>query len=722
MNSWHHELLNVPKPVLFVKKSIFWHIQYLCEPCHMLKWTKHMTKKVHTMKNVFEEEEKNRRTVWEVTSHIQNDEGEDIFTEKMINDYLDKHKNVKWYAWIVHDKDVYTEEDKLKDTTNSDKIKVGKLKPRHIHLVLQFSSRMRRETLARAFNLPIGFVCKPKVYKTRLQVPAIVTYFTHEKESVKYIYDVSLIHSSNPEQIRPMIDDFKENHPKQQPVSKKSRNAQARKLIDLVSKGEITLPEIKESWGLSFYLDFEPKFLKARHEFMKMKFKMKPRINFYIEGGSGVGKSTVARMLAMTLGRKVFAKQMEEDQLSNHHYEDYELYFEVGESKVRFDAYEYQPILIWNDVRYDDLLKEFNREGVLNLLELSPTKRNYNIKYGGVILSNQVNIFNGISDNDTFIGGLAREYKDSSGTVHEGESEEQAFRRFPIILHVHADYIEIKIRKKLEMLLSQKPEVSSDDNIVNDSPLIAEQENHEISTDPKYSDSSNADESNIEGNTDSKSEHYQLYKLVKVNISKINQNYASKAFDKISMLIMEPVIELYEEYMTKIAGDADKIINPEYISPVTILDRDDAIKYLDERKTMTDEDFEDERLNEDPFIWSDIQRDISLESEFYHIVGESTDDASTVDNQEDSSTSDQHQYDEQIKEQFEIYKKYRHLYDVFENEPTKIHFNKIIDFIKTHQDFLMQFPYFDKFIKVAENARLIESHDRFIDELKSTDE
>lgn len=307
------------------------HLSIACTVPYDIKWVYHMKKKVDAMSKA-EKKQDARHSVWEIQSRIYDDGGNEIFTEQMINDYLASHDNVKWYAWIVHDKDVYTEEDKLKATDNTDRVKVGELKPRHIHLVLQFSSRMRQSTLAKAFNLDARYVRLPEVYNKKLQIPAIVTYMTHEKQPDKQHYDPELIQTSTPDIIRPMVDDFKENHSKGH-VSKKSRKVLARKLVEQISRGEITLPEIKEEWGLNFYFDFESYFLKPRQEYMKMKYVMKPRINFYIEGESGVGKSTVARMLTKTLGREVFAKQMMEERTTTHQYKDDELYLEVGEKR-----------------------------------------------------------------------------------------------------------------------------------------------------------------------------------------------------------------------------------------------------------------------------------------------------------------------------------------------------------------------------------------------------
>ena len=703
------------------------HLSIACTVPYDIKWVYHTKKKVDAMSKA-EKKQDARHSVWEIQSRIYDDEGNEIFTEQMINDYLASHDNVKWYAWIVHDKDVYTEEDKLKATDNADRVKVGELKPRHIHLVLQFSSRMRQSTLAKAFNLDARYVRLPEVYNKKLQIPAIVTYMTHEKQPDKQHYDPELIQTSTPDIIRPMVDDFKENHSKGH-VAKKSRKVLARKLVEQISRGEITLPEIKEEWGLNFYFDFESHFLKARQEYMKMKYVMKPRINFYIEGESGVGKSTVARMLAKTLGREIFAKQMMEERTTTHQYKDDELYLEVGEKKVRFDAYEYQPILIWNDVRYDDLLKEFNREGVLNLLELSPTKRNYNIKYGGVILSNQVNIFNGIKDSASFIGGLVKEYKDSSGVIHEGEPVEQAFRRFPVILHVHSNYIEIKVRKEMSKNLSRSSSDSDtadnidcdnvDDNIV-ENAISGENKSTDIVDNINDESKSEIDSTVID-------EYYQLDKIVPVSIREVNRTYSAKGWDKMARNIMMPMVEIYEKYMKQFEQD-DKIINPDYVPEVPVLEGNDAIDFIKNIQEGTDTNSFMEHIKEEAAL---IEME-NLDYEMYKAIGESYCDYEIINGIENDYyddegnfiaerkpfTPEQLQEKEEIGNHLEIYSQFRGLYDKFKSDITKATFNNVVGFLKQHYEFLIQFPVTEDFIKIAENQGYISSRGTFIRELK----
>ena len=472
----------------------------------------------------------NRSYIWEVQSRVKDDEGNEIFTKEMIDKYIEKQtsrskKSIQWYAWIVHDKDVYTEQDKLEAHGNPTKIKIGGLKPPHIHLILKFQNSRRQTDIANAFHLDKHFVRKPTVNTRGIQLPAMVTYLTHEREPLKARYSRELIYTSHPDLLNEMIDKYEETYPKK--LSKQSRRKLAEKYVEEITRGNISLAQIKEQWGFNFYLDYEARFLKARHEYIRTKFEMKPRINYFIEGKSGVGKSTVARMLAFALGKQVFAKELNQANHEEHDFTKDEMFLEVGERKVRFDAYEYQPTLIWNDVRSQDLLNEFGREGVLNLLELNPVKRNYNIKYGGVILSNQVNIINGIEDCDTFIGGLTESYKDASGVEHAGEDKKQAYRRFPFVLHVNEKYIEVKTS-----ILKNNIENDDYENEIKEYFDKHPEEFEELTDiNNNIDDISPVNVDKLDENAEHPESYYQTDKVIKVNISEINGCFAYDAWD-----------------------------------------------------------------------------------------------------------------------------------------------------------------------------------------------
>ena len=633
----------------------------------------------------------NRSYIWEVQSRVKDDEGNEIFTKEMIDKYIEKQtsrskKSIQWYAWIVHDKDVYTEQDKLEAHGNPTKIKIGGLKPPHIHLILKFQNSRRQTDVANAFHLDKHFVRKPTVNTRGIQLPAMVTYLTHEREPLKARYSRELIYTSHPDLLNEMIDKYEETYPKK--LSKQSRRKLAEMYVEKITRGNISLAQIKEQWGFNFYLDYEARFLKARHEYIRTKFEMKPRINYFIEGESGVGKSTVARMLALALGKQVFAKELNQANHEEHDFTKDEMFLEVGERKVRFDAYEYQPTLIWNDVRSQDLLNEFGREGVLNLLELNPIKRNYNIKYGGVILSNQVNIINGIEDCDTFISGLTESYKDASGVEHAGEDKKQAYRRFPFVLHVDKNYIEVKTNilnpttgdgdyeEKIKEYHDKHPEefeelTDINNNIDDISPV-------------------NADIPSVESDDIS---YFQNYKKIIVNISELNAYFAYDAWDELAMRIMAPVVEKHKEYMDLHQGKRKKIVKAEYVPDIKILSCDD------------DGNFDEDDGVEYTYLEAKEAQEMQWNAEMREAIGESR--------YSGSKTADAH---------FELYSKFRELYEIYEVRRTYDNFLDVENYLKINYDFLIQFPIIEEFVEKGSEDTFIKDKDDYLNILKKDDE
>ena len=214
---------------------------------------------------------------------------------------------------------------------------------------------------------------------------------------------------------------------------RKSPRYLADSTINRIERGELSVEEakemIKDTEGFAYFLRYEKEFRAARTEFVKRHYEMQPRINYYIYGAAGSGKSTLSKYLAKALFPDL---------------KDFECYYTVGAVGVRFDDYSYeQPILIWEDARGEELLREYKREGLLNLLEPSPKKRSYNIKYGKVTLAHQVNIFTGPVPFQEFIEVMMGSYSEGGQKIEEDRDKEQAFRRFPVIINVKSNEIEV---------------------------------------------------------------------------------------------------------------------------------------------------------------------------------------------------------------------------------------------------------------------------------------
>lgn len=118
----------------------------------------------------------------------------------IINDILDKKlKNIKSYAFIYHDKDIYFND--ILDDKNEIIHKKGDLKVPHFHIYLKLKSSRDSEEIKRWFmpkdlidenGLPYN--CLSQKVKSSV---ACIEYLTHKNEPEKYQYSESDIISYN---------------------------------------------------------------------------------------------------------------------------------------------------------------------------------------------------------------------------------------------------------------------------------------------------------------------------------------------------------------------------------------------------------------------------------------------------------------------------------------------------------------------------------------------
>jgi ABC-type dipeptide/oligopeptide/nickel transport system ATPase component len=165
---------------------------------------------------------------------------------------------------------------------------------------------------------------------------------------------------------------------------------------------------------------------KCRAEYIRSIAQLPPyRMNFYITGGSGTGKSLSSRALAKTL---IDPENMLKDE---------EVFFTVGQGASMFAGYDGQPVIIWDDLRAMDLLKQFNNNpgAVFNLFDVIPSAANQNIKFGSVKLINTINIVNSVQKFDEFVDQIC--FKNAKSEM--AEPDKQMYRRFPFFVELSAN-------------------------------------------------------------------------------------------------------------------------------------------------------------------------------------------------------------------------------------------------------------------------------------------
>lgn len=324
---------------------------------------------------------------------------EEYISEETIKNVLSSYKSIEKYAWIKHDKDIDVE--------------TGKLKESHFHIVLQFKTPIYTYQVAKWFKLPVNFVDVPKGRDAFIQCAQYLTHESEkEQEKGKHLYADDEIFSNF---------DFREE------LKKYEENKLNKSLNGRDKKAQLRKKVMHEGLKLSeIYIDdYVADFVmlrKCRLEYLKIYAELpKTRINFYITGGGGTGKSLSSKALAKTLVDP-------DNQLK-----DEEVFFVVGQQNSKFDNYDGQPVLIWDDLRAFDLLNYYNKNvgAIFNLFDVIPSSSQQNIKFSSVKLINSINIVNSVESFQVFADTIC--YKNGG----LDEPDKQIYRRFPFFIEIN---------------------------------------------------------------------------------------------------------------------------------------------------------------------------------------------------------------------------------------------------------------------------------------------
>lgn len=352
--------------------------------------------------------------------------GEQLLTEEKIKVALLSHRMIKRWAYICHDKDMYS----ALDEEQNAKHKEGALKPRHWHIVIELGTRqIEIGVVAKWFGIADNFVETAKGAGAFLDC---VQYLTHEdnkqRELGKRLYEDLCVCSNF--DFRAELDKRAENKAKYG----RDLNERDRFRNEVLYHG-MTLRQVIERNPLAYQTDF-PFLERCRLKYIsKIAESPKIRINYYIEGEGGMGKGLISRAIARALIDE--SGSMRED----------DIYFEVGADKATFEGYDGQPVIIWNDCRAITLLEKLDgRENVFNVFDPFPSNIQQNVKYSAVRLNNIINIVNSVQPWHEFLDGLAGDYT-RKGKSQKSEDKNQSYRRFPFFLVLHEEDYELGMNK-----------------------------------------------------------------------------------------------------------------------------------------------------------------------------------------------------------------------------------------------------------------------------------
>lgn len=379
---------------------------------------------------------------WELVTFLKHSEtGETLIDINEIDNILKPHSQVMSYGWIIHDKDTYSKKEEKACPDH----KEGTLKRPHIHLVIKFSRTQELKPLAKWFGFEEKLQFFQKKNNGRGKRDAYLdslTYLTHEDEKQqkegKYLYPDEEVHfwHENGQSFREFLDAEKqavEERKNKYGKADISRKEQLR--YDVMYNG-LTIKQLRNEHKIEYLADME--FLKkCRGDYLSNCPPPPFRINIYIDGQGGAGKSLISKAIARAIIDPE-GKMEDEDIFCNI----------SGDDTVAFESYDGQKVLIWDDFRSKEVLEgcASKRGNVFKIFAVNPDKTIQKKKYSSVNLINEVNIVNSVQHWREFLDGLAGEFRSRNGELVTAEDKykAQSYRRFPIIVTITDKGYEIR--------------------------------------------------------------------------------------------------------------------------------------------------------------------------------------------------------------------------------------------------------------------------------------
>lgn len=334
---------------------------------------------------------------------------EEFLNEEKIKSVVSSYKTIKRYAYIKHNKDL------------GENLAIKKP---HFHIVLQFDQLMPHTTIAKWLGIKPNFVEVPKGAKAFIQC---VQYLTHESDAQqklkKHLYsDDEVFANFN---FREELDLYKSKNLLSGGKNKKLE------LREQVLKHGLPLSSVE----LNDYVADMSALQLCRKEYLRNYAELpKFRVNYFIRGGSGVGKSFSSRALAKSLVDPYNTMS------------DNQVFFVTGQGNAMFQGYDGQPVIIYDDVRSWDLINYYNKNAgaIFNLFDIVPTSSEQNIKFGSIKLINSFNIVNSIQTFEEFSEEICYRVKESGLP----EPDKQMYRRFPFIFNVKHEVYDFFVNKQ----------------------------------------------------------------------------------------------------------------------------------------------------------------------------------------------------------------------------------------------------------------------------------
>lgn len=292
------------------------------------------------------------------TEHVNIEDIVKVFNEK---------KPFKDYAYILHDKDIYTEEDEHKNPAH----KAGTPKKAHYHIAVRLSYGVDTKHIADWLKVPENFINRVKGKWVDM-----LKYLTHENAVGKHQYSEDDV-----------VSNYEWKQDKEKAIKKCYSEERKSKIINDIVNGVIR----EFNYNDYITIDEYDKYKKSIDNAFKYRTDMikggKRNMEcIYITGKSGTGKST-------------YAKKMCEDK-------NYSYFVSSGSNDV-LDGYAGQDCIILDDLRPSCM-------GLSDLLKMldNNTASTVKSRYKNKVLECKLIIITSVLKIDEFFNGVFKEQKE----------------------------------------------------------------------------------------------------------------------------------------------------------------------------------------------------------------------------------------------------------------------------------------------------------------------
>lgn len=233
-------------------------------------------------------------------------------TEEQIKAALNGKRSIKYYSYILHDKDVYTEEDEKKNPEH----KAGTLKEPHWHIVIVFFDGQQQQLkyIARWFEQPTN--CVERVKSRRVE--DAFAYLIHQNAQDKHQYDVN---------------EVKANFDYETFIAQNAMFLDRREeLIAQIAIGKITRSNMTSHITSHEYVQYKRALEDAFDYYDRANFTLDRQLEvLYIDGKSGLGKTALGKSIAKQRGYSCFISSVGTDMYDGYANEEVVVFDDIRE-------------------------------------------------------------------------------------------------------------------------------------------------------------------------------------------------------------------------------------------------------------------------------------------------------------------------------------------------------------------------------------------------------